>query len=395
MTSRMLGSSASSMTMRSMPGAEPPCGGAPYLNAPIMPGKLVSTSSRRVAGDLERLVHDVRAVVADRARAQLHAVADDVILPGEDVERVLGLQRLHPALRHREGVVAEVDLLLLVIIFEHREIDDPAEAERALLDQVELLGDAGPGEAGELGRLGFLAGGEENAVVGAKAHRVGERVHAFGAVVLGDRAAPFAALAGRIAEAGEALAPRPFVHVVEEFAALFGGARRRDGADHPALLDDPGEQAEARAAEMLADVVDEQRIAQVGLVAAIFEHRFLVGNARIFARRGDRFAVRELLEHARQHRLDRGEHIVLRDEAHLEIELVEFAGRPVGAGVLVAEAGRDLEIAVEAGDHQQLLEHLRRLRKRVEFARMDPARHQIVARAFGRLTRSGSASGTR
>ena len=29
MTSRMLGSSASSMTIRSMPGAEPPCGGAP------------------------------------------------------------------------------------------------------------------------------------------------------------------------------------------------------------------------------------------------------------------------------------------------------------------------------------------------------------------------------
>ena len=140
----MLGSSASSMTMRSMPGAEPPCGGAPNLKALIMPEKFVSTSSLRIAGDLERLVHDVGAVVADRARAQLHAVADDVILPGEDVERVLALQRLHLALRHREGVVAEVDLLLLLVIFEHREIDDPAEAERALLDQVELLGDAGP-----------------------------------------------------------------------------------------------------------------------------------------------------------------------------------------------------------------------------------------------------------
>ncbi len=34
----------------------------------------------------------------------------------------------------------------------------------------------------------------------------------------------------------------------------------------------------------------------------------------------------ELLEHARQDRLDRGEHVVLGDEAHLEIELVEFAG---------------------------------------------------------------------
>jgi hypothetical protein len=58
----------------------------------------------------------------------------------------------------------------------------------------------------------------------------------------------------------------------------------------------------------------------------------------------------------------------LRDEAHFEIELVEFAGRAIGAGVLVAEAGGDLEIAVEAGDHDQLLEHLRRLRERVEFA---------------------------
>ena len=84
-----------------------------------------------------------------------------------------------------------------------------------------------------------------------------------------------------------------------------------------------------------------------------------------------------------QHRLDRLEDIVLRDEAHLEIELVEFAGAAVGAGVLVAEAGRDLEIAVEARDHDQLLEHLRRLRERVEFAGMDAARHQIVARAFG------------
>ena len=95
-------------------------------------------------------------------------------------------------------------------------------------------------------------------------------------------------------------------------------------------------------------------------------------------------AVGELLEHAGQHRLDRGEHVVLGDEAHLEIELVEFARAAVGARVLVAEAGRDLEIAVEARDHDQLLEHLRRLRERVEFARMDPARDEIVARALGR-----------
>ena len=72
---------------------------------------------------------------------------------------------------------------------------------------------------------------------------------------------------------------------------------------------------------------------------------------------------------------------------HLDVELVELARRAVGAGVLVAEARRDLEVAVEARHHQQLLELLRRLRQRVELAGVNAARHQVVARAFGRARR--------
>ena len=78
------------------------------------------------------------------------------------------------------------------------------------------------------------------------------------------------------------------------------------------------------------------------------------------------------------------ENVVLRDEAHLHVELVELARQPVGARVLVAEAWRDLEIAVEARHHDELLELLRRLRQRVEFSRMQPRRHQKVARALRR-----------
>ena len=73
--------------------------------------------------------------------------------------------------------MAEIDLLGVLVIFEHREIDDPAEFEAALVDQPELLGDAGAREAGELGRLRLLAGGEEDAVVRAEAERVGDRRH--------------------------------------------------------------------------------------------------------------------------------------------------------------------------------------------------------------------------
>ena len=97
-----------------------------------------------------------------------------------------------------------------------------------------------------------------------------------------------------------------------------------------------------------------------------------------------RLAVGEFLEHAAHHRLDRSEHVVLGDEAHLNIELVELAGRAVGARVLVAKAWRDLEIAVEARNHHKLLELLRRLRQRVELARMQPRGHEEVARTLGR-----------
>ena len=44
-----------------------------------------SSTSFGVAGDLERLVHDVRPVVPDRAGGELDAVADDVVLVGQDV----------------------------------------------------------------------------------------------------------------------------------------------------------------------------------------------------------------------------------------------------------------------------------------------------------------------
>src|SRR5579859_1566464 len=343
-----------------------------------------------IARNRERLVHDIRAVVPDRARRQLHAVADDVVLEGEDIERILALQRLQPALRHRERIVREVDLLVVLVILEHWEVDDPAELEALLIDQAELFAHAGAGEAGELGRLRFLASREEQPVIRPEAERVGHRVHALFAMVLGDRAAPLAALAGGVAEAGEALGLRPGVHVVEELAALLGGARRGDRTDHVAALDDRGEAAEARALEELRHVRDQDRVAQVRLVVAVLQHRFAVRNAAE-RQRGDAATlaveIRELLEDAVQHRLDRGEHVILRDVAHLEVELVELARRTVSAGILVTKAGRDLEIAIEARHHQQLLEHLRRLRKRVELAWVHAARNEIVARAFRRRGR--------
>ena len=75
-------------------------------------------------------------------------------------------------------------------------------------------------------------------------------------------------------------------------------------------------------------------------------------------------------------------HVVLLDEAHLDVELGELR-LPVGAEVLVAVAAGDLEVALHAGDHQQLLEQLRALRQGVPAAGLEPGRHQEVAGALG------------
>ena len=56
----------------------------------------------------------------------------------------------------------------------------------------------------------------------------------------------------------------------------------------------------------------------------------------------------------------------------------------VGPQVFVAVALGDLDIAVRAAHHQQLLELLRGLGQRVESARIDPAGDQIVSGAFRR-----------
>src|SRR3546814_20245153 len=85
-----------------------------------------------------------------------------------------------------------------------------------------------------------------------------------------------------------------------------------------------------------------------------------------------------------KHRLDSSEDVILRDEAHFEIKLVEFARRTIGTGVFVTKARRDLEIAIEARNHKELLEHMRRLRQRVDFTRMNVAGHTIVTRTLRR-----------
>src|SRR5262249_42482626 len=145
---------------------------------------------------------------------------------------------------------------------------------------------------------------------------------------LGDR--PFAAAAFQddVAQPRLALALRPGVELVEEAAWLAGGPGGADGAHDAAGGNDAREHFEVGAGEDLADVYDPERVAQVGLVGAPGQQRLGIGNAG--KRQGRHLPRRvatelgEFLEDAAQYRLDGGKHVVLRHEAHLEVELVEL-----------------------------------------------------------------------
>src|SRR6266853_4452123 len=84
---------------------------------------------------------------------------------------------------------------------------------------------------------------------------------------------------------------------------------------------------------------------------------------------------------AHHHLLDHAEDRVLRGKRYFEVELREL-WLAVGAQVFIAEAFDDLEVAVHAADHQDLLENLRRLRKCVKLAGMHTAWNEIIARAM-------------
>ena len=71
-----------------------------------------------------------------------------------------------------------------------------------------------------------------------------------------------------------------------------------------------------------------------------------------------------------EHRLvDERHHLFLVDEARLGVELHELV-LAISAEVLVAQATSDLVVAIDASDHQQLLEELRALREGIEGTRL-------------------------
>ena len=257
----------------------------------------------------------------------------------------------------------------VVVALEHREVLDPEERERALVDQAELAAEVEAERAEHAGRRRPRVGGEEErlAVLAAERGELGLREE------LGDRRADLAAVED---EVGEPLCP-PLLRELLELRELAAAVRLRDAEEAHRL--GAGEDAELGAARRLGRVLHLELEARVRLVGAEAAVGLLERHPR--ERRRD-LEPEALAPDPGEHLLHQREQELLVRERHLDVELGDLLDA-VGAEILVPEADRDLVVAVEPGDHRQLLEDLRALRKRVEAARLEAARNDEVASALG------------
>src|SRR6266508_1458521 len=139
------------------------------------------------------------------------------------------------------------------------------------------------------------------------------------------------------------------------------------------------EDAELRAARELRRVLELELEAEIRLVGAETAVGLVPGESR---ERNLELDADRLAPDVTDHALHQVEEELAVRKCHLDVELGDLLD-PVRAQVFIPEAACDLVVAIEAGDHEQLLEDLRRLRQREEAARLQPARHDEVARALG------------
>ena len=244
--------------------------------------------------------------------------------------------------------------ILVFVTLEHRHLGDPQEGEEVVVDQAELTTEVEAKGGEDLRRRSPVAGREEQRLPGSDREplelHVGEELR--------DRRAN---LARRLVP-DEVRQPSSAVHLREllERPELGARERPRDAKEADGLR--AGEDAELRLPRELSRILELERETGIGLVRA--KSAIRLGERHALPRRLD-LDAEALAPDPREHLLHRHEELLAVGEAQLDVELRQLL-HPVGAEVLVAEADRDLVVAVEAGDHRQLLEDLRALRQREE-----------------------------
>ena len=331
-----------------------------------------------ITGDLKGLFHYFHIMIPDRTGGKLNAVYHNIVLICQDIQRILGIQRLKSALGHGEWIMGKSDLLGFRIDLEHREIVHEAEAVCILLVQVQSHTQLVADLAGIVVGQSLHIRDKEDGVADRKVCQAPQLLLLF----LGDKLVDGTLIAAvlqhlKIAQSAHADALGKFQHL---FMLTLGELLRYiDTADSLSM-----EGLKGAGLEEFREIDDPQRISEIRLICTELQHGILVTDDGVGCLCNKASLRRKLPEDIRQHLFAHPENILLSSKAHLEIQLIELSRGTIRPGVLITKAGSNLEILIKAGNHQQLLILLGCLGQCIKLALIPARWHNIVSCALRR-----------
>ena len=329
---------------------------------------------------LKHLLLNVGLVDTNRTTAELCTVQNDIVclranraLIGIDHREVL----LH---RHRERMMHRLVTAELVRPLEHRELGDPKELPRLAIDEIEVCTELETEctECAPYGRV-LRVGYEHEEVARLAAHLLAECLQLLFRHKLREAGLIAAILVDReVCEALRTIA-------LDELGVLIDMLTRHlrlpldiQALDHTAVLRACGEHAETTVLHHLGDIVEQHLETHIRLIGAVLVHRVDPWHPHD---REFNVYIAHLLEDVLQQTLVDLDDIIDIHEAELHIHLGELR-LTIGTEVLITVAACQLEVTVEAGYHEELLQELRRLRQCVEGAVVHTGRYEEVSRAL-------------
>ncbi len=166
----------------------------------------------------------------------------------------------------------------------------------------------------------------------------------------------------------------PFRQRVNLLPRIFSLPRHHDTKHRSGIV----ENAKTVALHFFRKVFKFHSKPDIWFVGTIFFHGRGVVHARKCGKRNLAYFLKKVFGKP----FKRIEDVFLLHECHFAVYLGELR-LAVGAQVFVAKAPHNLKIPVVTGNHQQLLESLRRLREGIKFSRIHAAWHNEIACTFG------------
>ena len=263
---------------------------------------------------------------------------------------------------------------------EHRELGNPEELPRLAVNEIEVCTELKTKctECAPYGRV-LRVGYEHEEVARLAAHLFTERLELLFRHELREAGLIGAILVDReVCEALRAVALHELGVLIDMLTRHLRLTLDIQTLDHTAVLRTCREHAEATVLHHLGDIVEQHLETHIRLIGTVLVHRVDPWHPHD---REFNVYIAQLLEDVLQQTLVDFDDIIDIHEAELHIHLCELR-LTICTEILITVAACELEITVEAGYHEELLQKLRRLRQCVEGAVVHTGRYEEVSRAL-------------